>query len=820
MKTGILFLALCCSIVCSAYAQKTIVKVDLNTSARREAEVNELDYLPWAIKEGTNDQKTFNGVKITFSAHPSLIANYYKTGIQAPNYARLVSDGLSVKGGSTGAQIEMRISGLSTGKHTLLTYHNNIDGKTTDTFSPITIYVDGKLEVSQLKPTFRVHENSEAKTAYLSLNAQSGKDVIIRFEADLSANATNKNIIINAFELNTPNAIDLARLPLPKHGNEHVDADNGKIMLKWTPASTAVSHDVYFGTDSTLIGTATRTHSAFKGTTKRAFFEANSIYSMLTYFWRVDEINSAGKTTKGKIWRFRPRQLAFTGAEGYGRFARGGRGGKVVEVTNLNDDGPGSLREAVTKKIGPRTIVFTVSGIIPLKSRLVISEPYVTIAGQTAPGKGICISRAPLGVVADDAIVRFIRVRLGGGSTYDGMGITGADHSIVDHCSISWTIDEGFSSRGAHNITLQRTLISEALNVAGHANYEKGKSHGFAASIGGEVGSFHHNLLAHNSGRNWSLAGGVNGDGNYLGQMDIRNNVVYNWDNRTTDGGAREVNFVGNYYKPGAATHYKYALNAQHEGYGGGMQRYFFEGNVMPGYFDEKNQQVGRTESGKKVDYQTFVDKPFFNPYVTTQSASDAFKDVLSDVGCNQPIIDDHDIRIINETLNGTYTYSGSKSGKPGLPDSQEDVGGWENYPELNREANFDSDHDGLPDWWEKLHNLNFQSKKGDFSDANADMDKDGFTNLDQYLEWMATPHLNTSLGNTVAIDLKKLAVGYTEKPVFSTSKVRNGTLTFNAEGIVKFASDQVGLGSFEFTVTDASGSKFTRTVNIAILPQ
>jgi hypothetical protein len=815
---SLIFVLNCC-VTCICIAQKPVLKVDLNTAERRTAEVNELDYNPWPIKGGMQDQLAYKGIKISFTkkgeSGTSLTANYYKTGIQAPYYARLVGDGLSVKDGKSGAQIEMRISGLPTGQHTLLTYHNNIDGNKTDTFSPVNIYVDGKLEVSKLAPTFRARENSEAKTAYLQLHAQAGKDVVILFEADQTSTATNKNIIINGFELNTPNAVDLARLPIPSHGNEHIDADNGKTTFQWTAAKNAISHDLYFGTDSTSVAIGTHKSPTFKGTLKTAKYEVGNIYSMLTYYWRVDEVDISGKITKGKVWYFRPRQLAFKDAEGYGRFARGGRGGKVVEVTNLNDDGPGSLREAVTKNIGPRTVVFTVSGIIQLKSRLTLNQPFITIAGQTAPGKGICISRAPLGIVADDAIIRFMRVRLGAGPTFDGMGITGADNSIVDHCSISWTIDESFSSRGAHNITLQRTLISEALNVAGHTKYEAGKSHGYAASIGGEVGSFHHNLLAHNSGRNWSLAGGVNGDGDYLGKMDIRNNVVYNWDTRTTDGGAREVNFVGNYYKPGAATHYMYALNAQHEGYGGGMQRYFFDGNIMPGRFNEKNQAVGRTETGKKVDYQTFVDKPFFEPYVTTQSATDAFKNVLSDVGCNLPIFDDHDIRIINETLNGTYKYSGSKSGKPGLPDTQEDVGGWESYPEVQRSATFDSDHDGLPDWWEKLHKLNNHSAGTDFSDANADVDHDGFTNLDNYLEWMATPHYMASIQKPAIINLRELSRGYADVPVFDTSNVKNGMLTADKNGIVHFTPSQNGLGSFQFIVTDASGSKFTRTVNV-----
>ena len=135
----------------------------------------------------------------------------------------------------------------------------------------------------------------------------------------------------------------------------------------------------------------------------------------------------------------------------------------------------------------------------------------------------------------------------------DGMGMASGNNSIFDHCSISWTIDEAFSSRSGLNITLQRTLISEALNEAGHKNYPAGTQHGYAASIGGEIGSFHHNLLAHCAGRNWSLAGGLtHGTTTYAGRLDIRNNVVYNWRNRTTDGGAHEVNFVNNYYKPGA----------------------------------------------------------------------------------------------------------------------------------------------------------------------------------------------------------------------------------------------------------------------------
>jgi hypothetical protein len=320
----------------------------------------------------------------------------------------------------------------------------------------------------------------------------------------------------------------------------------------------------------------------------------------------------------------------------------------------------------------------------------------------------------------------------------DGMGITGSiGPNIYDHCSISWTIDEAFSSRGTGeaNFTLQRTMISEALNQAGHKNYPAGTQHGYAASIGGEIGSFHHNLLAHCAGRNWSLAGGLyHGTVKYAGKLDIRNNVVYNWKNRTTDGGAYQVNFVNNYYKPGAASQIFVALNAENDGFEGG-QWYYFVGNVMPGHFDESNQSKGRTESGKTRDYNPWVKEPFFESYVETQTAEQAYEDVLANVGANVPRLDEHDARIIEETRNGTYTYSGSKTGLPGLPDNEADVGGLEEYPVIERPENWDSDHDGMPDAWETAHGLD----PSDPEDRNnTNLSKVGYTNLEMYLNELA----------------------------------------------------------------------------------
>jgi len=332
--------------------------------------------------------------------------------------------------------------------------------------------------------------------------------------------------------------------------------------------------------------------------------------------------------------------------------------------------------------------------------------------------------------------VRYLRVRPGNisGWTLDGMGMAASDQSIMDHCSISWSRDEAFSSRGAKNITLQRTLISEALNQAGHGYYPPGTRHGYAASIGGDIGSFHHNLLAHCSGRNWSLAGALNKAGFYAGRLDLRNNVVYNWDNRATDGGAHEVNFVANYYKAGPATHFFYALNAQYGGFRG-TQQYFFDGNVMPGHFGLTNQTNGRiatTERGGRLptDYSPWVDKPFFESHVKTHTAEEAYTNVLADVGCNFPVLDDHDKRVIAEVRAGTFKFRGGKTGLPGLPDAQGDVGGWEEYPEIHRLAGWDTDGDGMPDVWEKAYGLNPK----DASDGNKDLNGDGYTNLEKYL--------------------------------------------------------------------------------------
>ncbi|HKX26226.1 MAG TPA: T9SS C-terminal target domain-containing protein [Blastocatellia bacterium] len=813
----------------------TGLTVDINNSGRPILEGNEPTYTPWSASQnwfsgGDTTSANFSGVTVRFTRRGSvgtgLQSGYWKLGVENNAYnVKLASDGIKVNNGDSGAQIEMRISGLSAGGHSVQVYHNDWDNHAPGAVAPLTVSVNGSTVISSLPMSVRATNATQAASSYVTFTAVPGEDVVILFQSRNTA--TYNNVYINGFEIDTANAKMRATNPVPSNADEHANADTGSLTLSWGAAPAGVaSHDLYFGTSRDAVAAAMRYSPEFKGNLTSASYQVGGLNSMLTYYWRVDEISPSGEIAKGLVWYLRPRHLAFPGAEGAGSFARGGRGGVVVRVTNLNDSGPGSLRDAIAGNYGPRTVVFEVSGLITLLTDIIIdgNAPPITVAGQTAPGKGICVKRKQLAMSgARDAIMRFMRVRVGkeSGETQNGSGMAGVNHSIMDHCSISWGIDEELSSRGARNMTFQRSLISEALNVSGHDKYPPGTAHGYAASIGGDIGSFHHNLLAHCSGRNWSLAGGLDGGGSASGRLEIFNNVVYNWDHRTTDGGAREVNFVNNYYKPGAASTLFVALNAQYEG-APGTQQYYFAGNVMPGYFDLSNQTDGRMASGSvPTTYSPWVGAPFFPLPATIDTAINAYKKVLSDVGCNQPIIDDHDVRVISETLSGTYTYTGSVSGLPGLPDATDDVGGWEDYGNAVRPANWDTDNDGLPNWWEVIKGFNPNSPAGDFSDGNGDPDGDGYTNLEDYLNWMAEPHVDCKAGSSVDIDLAALSRGYSNSgPSYSISGRVNGTVTLVHGRYARFtpSASAKALGSFSYTVTDGEGDTMTRTIGIRII--
>ncbi|TWU27734.1 hypothetical protein Pla144_25110 [Bythopirellula polymerisocia] len=731
--------------ICERAYAVTPSRIDLGMDTGR-SDTATLGWEEWQVPNGTVAAKIFGEVQVML--HPAgagevIEGQWYKAALATG--ASMATDGVAVQSEEgEPATIVLELDGLNPGRHSLVTYHNAVTDGAVGSYS---ISIDGEKVIQGIKPTLRVPVNEDAESAYLEFETKPGQPVVIR----ISVESGSKNcVILNGIEIDGSDPKRKARVPTPENGDWHADGDNGQLHLTWKPAASSKKHLVYVASDKDAdraaekIANAVENSEFLLGSTSDNGYDltVDPKASQLVYCWRVDSVDSAGKVTRGDVWNFRVRHLAFPGAEGYGRFAIGGRGGRVIKVNNLDDSGPGSLRAAVEAK-GPRTVVLDVGGRIILQDRLIIRDPYLTLAGQSAPGKGICISNYNLGLLgANDCILRFLRVRPGdtAGVTLDGMGMASCDNSIVDHCSISWTQDEAFSSRGAKDITLQRTLISEALNVAGHKKYKKGTQHGYAASIGGDIGSFHHNLLAHCAGRNWSLAGGLDKATRHAGRLDIRNNVVYNWSHRTTDGGAREVNFVNNYYKPGASTKVFHVLMAEREAVPSfGPQMYYVDGNVMEGRFDASQELAGVFERHGEPQENWIVKEPFFESYVSTNSAEETFEDVLSDVGCNRPVLDDHDKRVIEETRSGTTTYEGSVTGYPGLPDSQEDVGGWEDYPETHRSADWDTDGDGMPNWWEERQGLNPNSPPNDLTDSNGDANDDGYTNIEEYLQWMAT---------------------------------------------------------------------------------
>src|SRR5581483_8032867 len=706
MRTNKVFLFILALFSFAGIARAEVRVAITPDNGRRDVLTREWDN--WRIKDGPSATQRFGGLTVTLrpaGKGGALSAGLWKGALDTA--ATLGASGAFVEGRA----MELVISGLPAGRHGIVTFHSSIWA---DNAVPFDIAVDGDIRVHAMQPSQRVTSNDDVASAYLDVDAQAGKDVVITFTQ--SNRGKPEPVILNGFEIDAANRALLAIKPSPADDDEHSAEDP---LLSWAPAKSAASHNVYLGTDRDAVAKATPASPEFKGNFKSPQFATKGLNSLNTYYWRVDEVmpGQSEPAARGDVWKFAVRHLAFPGAEGYGRFARGGRGGRILEVTNLNDSGPGSLREAVDTD-GPRTIVFRVGGTIQLKSKLVVSKPYCTIAGQTAPGDGICLRGFTVGAYSThDVILRYLRIRVGdeSGATLDGSGFGNCDNCIMDHCSISWSIDEAFSSRMAKNITLQRTIITEALNLSVHSHYVgTGKGHSFAGSISGDIGSFHHNLVVNCAGRNWSLAGGFSQGAKYAGRLDIRDNVVYNWAHRTNDGGVKALNLVNNLYIPGPASRVFHLLMPD-AGSPQDPQQYYVAGNVMDGHpqYNADNWLNGGVKVDPRLVPQIKLSAPFCQPYVTTQSAEDAYKNVMADVGCNLPHYDAVDQRAIKDVIERTVTVKGSKSGIPGIIDSQKDVGGW---PELKGgEAPADTDHDGIPDPWEKTHGLN----PNDPSDAN-----------------------------------------------------------------------------------------------------
>jgi len=797
--------------------------IDFNMTGRQDAEVNEPDYTGWAVSQVASETKELdNGLTITVAATGNantLRAQWHKNtctaGKNGQTGLRLMGDGVAAFIADddnntptltdTPTAITVTISGLEAGMHSLAAYHVWKDPKNGD-MPTIKVEVNGEMvqngvQYANVKQTATDLRMQDAPYSYVEFSVEEGEQVEITYTTEVAEGKTYQttNMMLNGLLIDRSPLV--ATDPTPNHRDFHLDADDGTCTLQWAPATIAVSHRLVVSNDADEV--AVSTNYVYQGS--ETSYKLTNLSSAHYYYWRVDEVDAAGKVYKGQMWSFRPRQLAFPGAEGYGRYAMGGRDGVVYHVTSLaGTKEPGTLLYGLTEMDEPRYIVFDVSGIIELDFASNFVKPNAYIAGQTAPGKGICIKASNINI-GSDVICRFIRFKRGlgvyGENTGNAMGMTGADHAIVDHCTAAWGTDETVSGRGAKNISFQYSIISEALGIAGHKNYSDGTNHGYAATIDGQKGSWHHNLLVNCNGRNWSMGGGMDAQNIPIGGLDLFNNVVYNWHDRTTDGNCHAVNFVNNYYKMGPDTRktilftqdFEEAINPE------GKDQAYIKGNIR----ENKNHSL--TQDAVNVtynatgniptNYQYRVNEPLFPSYADIHSATDAMKIVTSTAGVTMPMRDEHHVRNVRETLDGTYTYVGSKSKIKGEIDTEADitehVNGWETYPEDRRDANWDTDQDGMPDWWEKTTGSNATQ-----ANQNDDPDGDGYTLLEDYLEFMAHPYVIIEPKGSATIDLKQHFAGFygqngkSVTPTYTADELDNGTFQPSFDGSVMTIKD------------------------------
>ena len=431
---------------------------------------------------------------------------------------------------------------------------------------------------------------------------------------------------------------------------------------------------------------------------------------------------------------------AFPGAEGGGKFSFGGRGGRVCVVTNLNDSGPGTFREAC-EAAGPRIVVFNVAGIIHLQKPVFIDAPYLTIAGQTAPGDGVCVAGESTLVNAHDVVIRYMRFRRATTNVFDrddALGGNPVGNIIVDHCSASWGLDENLSmyrhmydpGNGQKelklptvNITIQWSISSEALNPFNHA---------FGSTIGGLNSTFHRNLWACNTARNPSV--GMYGDFTFV------NNVLFNWHHRTVDGGDQNSSFniINNYFKPGPVTPrddpIRYRIlkpeSRRAKPPVDDFGKAYVSGNVVEG-----NGKVTADNWAGGVQIEPIGDpapllrgirtnQPFAHAPLTIQPAAEAYQNVLADAGDTLPGRDAVDSRIIEEVRTGKVTYEAGQ----GIITDISQVGG---YPDYKGEPEKDVGADGIPLWWKKKYKLDVK----DPNLADKDLRGDGYTVIEKYLD-------------------------------------------------------------------------------------
>jgi hypothetical protein len=437
--------------------------------------------------------------------------------------------------------------------------------------------------------------------------------------------------------------------------------------------------------------------------------------------------------------------LAFPGAEGYGKYTTGGRGGIVIKVTNLFDSGTGSLRDALTNssyKYKKRTIVFSVSGTIELQSEIQVKyDSCITIAGQTAPGDGICIKNFPVSLISSkNIIIRYIRFRLGdkqtcdsdaGDCELDAFTIKRCHHIILDHCSFSWSIDDVLDLTDTTGYaTVQYCILSEPLNNSKHDKGEHGyiagldgNSRGYNGIFGGST--YHHNLMACAKSRTPRLDSyaGINNTG-CRDVIDMVNNVIYNWSSYGAYGGEHaDVNWQNNYYRYGPNTGKKYQIFQTDA-----ECKIYVSGNYVYGYpavTSDNSKGIyisGVVATAAQLDTILITQDTVTSYPIHMETALAAYSNVLANAGATLPFRDTVDKRIVSYVKNGTGA----------IIDSVAQVGGW---PVLSSAtAPIDTDFDGMPDEWEIIAGLN----PSDASDRNGDVNANGYTDLEDYLNGVA----------------------------------------------------------------------------------
>ena len=480
-------------------------------------------------------------------------------------------------------------------------------------------------------------------------------------------------------------------------------------------------------------------------------------------------LEEAAKGRFYKPWASKPDDLlkvdipAFPGAEGGGAYTPGGRGGKVIVVTSLADEGPGTFREACETG-GARIIVFNVSGVIRLSSPIHLRAPYVTIAGQTAPGDGVCLTGASFLIDTHDVVIRHMRFRRGAQDVAfrdDAIGGNPVGNIMIDHCSASWGLDENMSiyrhvynrDETGHglklptvNITIQNSVFSEAMDTYNHA---------FGGTIGGHNCMFARNLFASNISRNCSV--GMNEGFNFV------NNVTFNWWNRSVDGGDNTslFNIINNYFKPGPITPLDKPISyrilkpesGRDKSKALSFGKAYVNGNIVYGNKkvtkDNWNGGVQLADDIKEEEFlsKIRVNEPFPMPHVTIMPAQKAYNFVMENVGANFPKRDAVDARIVKSVQTGKAIYVENApefvspyikrrlpadSYKQGIITDIRQVGG---LPEYKGTPVKDSDNDGMPDAWEIKNGLN----PHDPSDATLDCNGDGYTNIEKYINGIDT---------------------------------------------------------------------------------